>query len=140
MSLMTRKPRKRVLLVEDDPYSEMAIGRVLSKIDPTIEVTWIKSVAEAEANIGRRHYDLIIADIFLDGESTGLDFWSQCESEYPEIPFVVTSGLPILEFFKTVGREAISPPYLPKPLDLEECGQLLGGFLGKSSSKKAGAL
>jgi CheY-like chemotaxis protein len=123
--------RKQILLVEDDPYSEMVITRILNRIEVPQDVTWVKSVPEAEAQLIQHQFDLIIADIFLEGERTGLDFWQSCSEKAPQTPFVVVSGLPIDKFFLAIGREAIAPPYIPKPVDVAECRQLLQSFLGE---------
>jgi DNA-binding response OmpR family regulator len=126
-------------VIEDDLCLETILCRVLKEVAPPeleIDVDWLTSAEEALVRIqgGRvtpaKHYDLILADIFLDGRMTGIEFWETCQAIQPETPVLLMSGMPIDEYFKTVGREAISPPYLPKPFSMGECGQIIGSLLG----------
>lgn len=127
---------KRVLVIEDDLALTTVIDRVLRIIDPDIRIDWAVSAEEAASRILDRArnqeghpYDLILADIFLEGEVTGLDFWRLCQRVFPDIPLVVTSGLPVDRFFRVVGPDEPSPPFLPKPFSVDECYDVLSGAL-----------
>ncbi|MCC7440268.1 MAG: hypothetical protein IT285_01460 [Bdellovibrionales bacterium] len=127
----------RVLVIEDDLALSTVIDRVLRELDPEVRVDWAVSAEEARAILRERvrredslrPYDLILADVFLDGEHTGLDFWRWCQREFPDLPLVVTSGLPVDRFFRALGPDEPSPPYLPKPFTVDECFDVLSGAL-----------
>lgn len=131
---------KKVLVIEDDVELITILDRVLKTIDPKINTDWVTSAEQAaailEENI-RTHnfqpYDLILADIFLEGSSTGLDVWKMCQQYFPDVPVVVTSALPVDKFFAAIGRDTISPPFLAKPFLAKECKQVLEGILTYSS-------
>jgi CheY-like chemotaxis protein len=130
----------RVLVLEDDLELSTVIERVLRSIDSTISLDWATSAEGAIAQLERMlmdesqpAYDLIVADIFLDGKSTGIDFWRTCQDLFPDTPVLITSALSLERFFATVGRHCISPPYLQKPFTVVECKQVFETMLRYSS-------
>lgn len=128
------KNASRVLIVEDDRALETVLNRVLESISPTLTVDWVTTAEEAltrvrEASKAGRPYDLVIADIFLEGQRTGLEFWQQCQIACPGTAIVIMSSMPIDRFFTSIGTEIISPPYLQKPFRLGECKALFEGIL-----------
>jgi CheY-like chemotaxis protein len=127
---------KSVLVVEDDPWIRPVLEGVVASIDPRIRVDWFESAEEAIAALEARRrdpvqgpYDLIVADIFLDGPSTGLDLWRECEDRFRETPIVVISSLPKERFQLALEKDETSPPFLEKPFSLEEARILLDGYL-----------
>lgn len=123
---------KKVFIVEDDIELSAMIDRILKTIDPSVRIDWATSAEEAITRLngtaltnGNPPYDLIIADIFLEGPKTGLDFWRRCSEDFPDIPLVITSGLSLDKYFKVVGHDTISPPFLSKPFTVGECRNLL---------------
>lgn len=126
---------KRVLIVEDDQALETILTRVVQSISNGAIIDWATSVQEARnrlrvaRNTFEKDYDLIIADIFLEGNETGIEFWQQCQFICPTTPMLLTSSMPMHEFFKAIGRNAISPPFLPKPFQVSECQQMIEGLL-----------
>ena len=135
MSLNPVKQRK-VLLVEDDFTLETIFSSLFEDIDPNLDMDWVTT---GEAAVSRLHeaatrpheapYDLVIADIFLDGKITGVDFWDLCKVVFPEMPVLLMSGLPLHRFFDLLGTTTTMPPFLQKPLQLNECRQTLQGML-----------
>ncbi len=138
-----RKPRKlklatptRVLIVEDDMSLTSLLTSVLESMSPNIGIDWATSGEEAEYYLEREEevygkcpYDLIIADIFLEGDVTGLDIWKLCDRKYPESNILVTSSLPIEKFVSCLKNEYACPQYLPKPFSLAECKEAISDFL-----------
>jgi len=131
-----RSGPSRVLVVEDDLELSTVIERVLRSIDSNVDMDWVTSV---ECAIGQLEkillqrtlptYDLIVIDIFLDGKSTGIDFWRTCQDLFPDTPVLITSALSLERFFATIGRDSISPPYLQKPFTAIECKQMFETML-----------
>jgi response regulator of citrate/malate metabolism len=117
----------KVLIVEDDLSLSNLLCEVIETFSPEAEIHTATSGEEAEeylkreAEIKYSPYDLVVADIFLEGETTGLDVWKMCDEKYPKTEILVTSSLPV-EKFKSYLKNADScPPYLQKPFSLEEC-------------------
>lgn len=126
-----KKRPPRVFVLEDDLELSTVIERILRSIDSTICLDWATSAEGAieqlkiiESQGAGIPYDLIVADIFLDGKSTGIDFWRTCQELFPQVPVLITSALTLDRFFSTVGTQSICPPYLQKPFTATECKQV----------------
>src|SRR6478735_103819 len=72
----------RFLVVEDDMGQWPLWENIIRSSFPKAHIDWETSEAGAEALL--RHsfhtekpYDLVISDVFLDGEETGIDLWSR---------------------------------------------------------------
>jgi CheY-like chemotaxis protein len=137
---VSRAKTPKILVVEDDLELSLVIEKVLRSIDNTLHLDWATSAEAAIEHLERnlvdessRPYDLIIADIFLDGRSTGIDFWRTSQELFPNTPVLITSALSLDRFFSTIGTESISPPYLQKPFTLGECKQALETMLKYSA-------
>lgn len=128
------KATPRVFVVEDDHSYETILGRVLRSIDPEMHIDWAKTGESAtsrlkDAVMRNESYDLIIADIFLKGHTTGIELWDRCQNWFPEVPVLIVSGLPLPSFFKAIGSNAVAPPYLEKPFAMGEARQLIESLL-----------
>ena len=114
----------RVLVVEDDitfrPFWVSVIGRCANQV----RIDWAKSVVEAEAKIreafrGGNPYDLVVADIFLEGGRTGLELWNDFREEAGNFMFV--SGHSLNEEDIRMSLDFGCPVYMQKPLSAEKC-------------------
>ena len=113
---------KSVLIVEDDlalrPLWERAFLGKAAKID------WATSMEEAEQYIRVRFktgspYQLVVADISLEGKGTGIYLWNRYGEEAAN--FVFVTGLPISkQAFHTLLNYGY-PPYFKKPLTAKKC-------------------
>lgn len=126
----------KVFILEDDKELMPVFKKVLESIDPTVLLDTATSVEDAIKILELRNrdanespYDLIVADIFLEGQSTGLDFWHTCEKLYQDTPVIITSAMPVDQFFATLGNKTISPPFLAKPFSVGQCKQMFEGML-----------
>ena len=126
----------RIFVLEDDLELGALIEHVLRSIDSRVHLDWATNADWAMAELNRAMvdgtsfpYDLIVADIFLEGKTTGIDFWRTCQELFPDVPVLVTSALSLDRFFSTVGRQSICPPYLQKPFTTRECKQVFESML-----------
>ena len=128
--------QKRVYVVEDDIELSTVVDRVLKSIDHKISLDWSTSAEEAIQTIHtawkkgvRRPYDLIIADVFLDGSQNGLDLWNLCKREYPDIPVVLTSSSRLGTLFPPDTELPDTPIFLQKPFTMSESKKLFKNLL-----------
>lgn len=126
--------KKRILIIEDDHSLKSVFDGVIGSISPAIKIDWVTTHQEAVSKISglalkKKSYDLLIADIFLEGRSTGLDFWQECQLICPKIPILVMSSLTVDEFLNNLSSDTISPPFLEKPFGIKECRQMIEGLL-----------
>ena len=141
-----RRPKHRVLVVEDDLDLHFVLEAILKSIDPWVELDWATNAEHATLQLKEsvravnRPYDLIVADIFLDGESTGIDLWNDCHEICPEVPIVIMSSLSTHKYLAALGTQAICPPFLSKPLELTECKQLFEGMFTYGHRTRKGSL
>ncbi|MBS1958274.1 MAG: response regulator [Bdellovibrionales bacterium] len=127
---------KSVYVVEDDLELSTVLDRVLKSIDHRVTLDWSTTAEEAIQTLNRawkngvkRPYDLIIVDVFLDGDQNGLDLWNLCKREYPDIPVVLTSAHKLNSLFpKDMDPDDI-PIFLQKPFSINECKKLFKTLL-----------
>lgn len=129
--LNVQEYRPKILIVEDDLDMVDLLEKILLSINPSAEVSWSSSAEEAyfrlcsqKINNWDSPYDLIIADVFLDGEETGLDLYRKSLGLYPGIPFIATSSTSIEKFYTKYGFNKI-PIFLSKPIQYSEWKQVL---------------
>jgi two-component system, OmpR family, phosphate regulon response regulator PhoB len=105
----------RVLLVEDDDSLGRTLLERLRKDE--IEVTWAKTVADAEASLARGGWDLTIVDVKLpDGSGFGL---ARHIKRTSLTPVMFMTALNSAEN-RLEGFEIGADEYLPKPFHLKE--------------------
>ncbi|MGZ3650208.1 MAG: response regulator [Bdellovibrionota bacterium] len=126
--------RNRVLIVEDDHACETILKQIIHSVDPDARVDWVDSGEAAALTLVQERakgvpYNLVIADVFLNGKLTGVDLWRLYQEYYPAPPVVLTSSLPIPRFLEKVGSGPDVPVYLPKPFYAEECRQIVKRYM-----------
>jgi DNA-binding NtrC family response regulator len=137
-----RASRIKVLVIEDDACLEPVLTGTLQAIDRNVEVYWTDSALEALMAIDAAKrdkvegFDLVVSDIFLPGDITGLDLWRACYEHYPETPFLLTSGMSVDRFLRSIPDNMSAPAYLAKPFYAGECRQLVEGLLAYSPHGK----
>jgi two-component system, OmpR family, phosphate regulon response regulator PhoB len=105
----------RVLLVEDDDSLGRTLLERLQKDE--IDVTWAKTVADAEASLARGGWDLTIVDVKLpDGSGFGL---ARHIKRTSLTPVMFMTALNSAEN-RLEGFEIGADEYLPKPFHLKE--------------------
>lgn len=135
--LAQRYRRRSILVVEDDIFLKPLIKRAIWLVDPYLIVDWVTNFKEACQALESKHYSLVIADFLLPKGKTGISLWTYCVSNYPHIPFVLTSGLSKdsieklvhsrMTQLKTKGKAM--PPLLAKPFYILECRDLVKDVL-----------
>ena len=116
----TEKPaeRKRVLVIDDEPWIAELLARMLA--DDGHEVDTAENGAVALAKIGERDYDLIVCDLRMP-ELDGPGLYAELEKSRPDllsrIVFITGSAFhPAVERF----LETTDVPCLNKPFTEEE--------------------
>jgi len=106
----------RILVVEDDVELELPVRRALRQVDPWTEVDWFTDGSRAYWQLVRNRYDLVVADIWLEGSTSGVQLWRLCRVAKPDLPFLLMSALwPEARMF--TGHHG--PLFLSKPFSLE---------------------
>ena len=126
----------RFLVVEDDQSQWPLWDSIIKSTHPHAEIDYETTEAGAEALL--RHsfhtekpYDLVISDVFLEGQDTGLDLWSR----YGEVSdhFIFVSSMSLKNFDSLIqsmdGESPNLPFYLQKPLSTAVCREVLKALL-----------
>ena len=107
---------KKLLIVNDDMVGMPVITEALARRG--IEVVIVGSVKEALAELEAGKFDLIITDINLVGDKTGLDLIQEIRKTDKQTRIFVATGYG--EFYRKLALEAGADKYFEKPIDIEE--------------------
>ena len=91
---------KQILVIEDDPQLQRAYPRMMRKMYPGAEVTIVDNYDDAIGYLDTRPADLIISDVDLVGDRTGIDVFGWVRENHPELVdryVFVTGGNPQVE-------------------------------------------
>lgn len=106
---------KRLLLVEDDPSLGETLEERLTK--EGYDVTWNASLAEAQATVLTKTFDLIILDVNLP-DGSGFTFARDVRTKHPT-PFIFVTAMNSAEH-RLEGYEIGAEEFIPKPFHLKE--------------------
>jgi CheY-like chemotaxis protein len=106
--------RLAILIVEDDPHSQLYFTKLLSGIYDTAVAD---SAADAWDLLHGRDFDLVLMDISLKGDEDGLSLTRRLRSEerYASLPIVAVTAYAFPDDRKRA-MEAGCTDYLPKPV------------------------
>jgi DNA-binding NtrC family response regulator len=126
---------KRILIVEDDVTLQPFWNTAIRKVDSKTEIVWVTEERAAEKALKEsertgRSFDLIITDLFLEGQRTGIDLFEQCAQDN-RTRMLLTSGIHPAKFQRYFGSDVEkAPPFLQKPYSFGECVEVLKWMLG----------
>ncbi|MGB3710184.1 MAG: sigma-54 dependent transcriptional regulator [Erythrobacter sp.] len=105
-----------ILLVEDDTAIATVIIAALD--DEGFSVDHCESLAQRDARLDARSYDVMLTDIML-GDGDGLSSLTQARDLAPDMPVIVLSAQNTLDT-AIRASESVAFEYFPKPFDLDE--------------------
>lgn len=90
---MIRKSLKLLLLVEDNPGDARLLREMLDEAGAyKTEMTHVESMSEAEKELGKRAFDIVLLDLGLP-DAQGLEAVRRARGGAPRVPLVVLTGL-----------------------------------------------
>jgi DNA-binding NtrC family response regulator len=130
------KTKKSLLVIEDDLSMIQFIDTILDDMHEDLDWEYVTSGEAAIDLIKRRGtfrgdspYDLVITDIFLEGETNGIDVWIECQKRFPDMPFIMTSSLSLDRFAQILRGVGNRPVYMPKPLSVNRFQTIFKEYL-----------
>jgi DNA-binding NtrC family response regulator len=127
---------RTIFIVEDDIELSAVIDRILLSINSSLKFEWVTSAEEAIKILEKKAnskmgnpYDLVICDIFLDGARTGIDLWKYCQTRFPKMKILITSGIEYDELISLLNTKDATPLFLKKPFSVATCSNLLEKLL-----------
>ena len=120
-----QEPDFRILLVEDDSSLHDAWDVLVRSLPFRCVLLRATSLRAAEHLLAaaRQPFDLIISDVFLAGDATGIDLWKRHGHEAAN--FLFTSSVTEQSFARLMRSENKSFSFMAKPLDLRKCAYTL---------------
>ena len=107
------KKKNRALILDDEVY----LGNVLAQniTQHGFEAIAVTKVDTAIEELNKKHYDIVISDIYMPDKS-GEDLFNYCLEHFPDLPIIFMTGNPDIEmavdFLKKGGYDYISKPFL----------------------------
>lgn len=121
----------RILLVEDDDLLGRATQRGLQTV---YAADWVTSAEGAQDAMATHHYDVLVLDINLPGQS-GLEWLAKLRKNNNDIPCLFLTARDAT-YHRVEGLNAGADDYLIKPFDLDEllarCAALLRRAHGRA--------
>ncbi|MDO9004425.1 MAG: response regulator [Aquabacterium sp.] len=119
----------RVLLVEDNPEVAEATCELIRMLG--CQVTHLDSADAAQPWLADHHQsvDLVISDVIMPGQTSGIDLVAMIRREYPSLAVLLVTGY-TKELCRAI-EEGIA--VLPKPFGAETLQQAMQGALNKAS-------
>lgn len=135
------KPEMRVLIVEDDLALEPIWNIILRRALKGVSLDWAISSEEARKMIraakeSKKPYGLIVTDIFLSGEETGLDLLSSAEMEKTRAKVILVSATEEAKIKEHFAEADKVETVLPKPLDVGECARAIGALFAAEGPRR----
>ncbi|MDQ2070862.1 diguanylate cyclase [Natronospira bacteriovora] len=110
-----RRISGRVLYVEDSSVVAHVMLRILERLG--LEVDHFTSATEAYEAFGQHAYDLVVSDILVEGEMSGMGLVSRIREKFPDkarVPILAVSGMDDItrrmELFRLGVNDFISKP------------------------------
>jgi CheY-like chemotaxis protein len=123
---------KRILVVEDEPLTAFDNEVTLAAFGYEVVAT-LDNFDSAIAILGREQIDLILSDVRLSGERSGVDLAGAAKAR--GIPVLFSTGMTLPEDAAAVAVGCLSKPYTERQLRdaLDSVDRLLGGESVKPS-------
>ncbi|MCX6986324.1 MAG: protein kinase [Lentisphaerae bacterium] len=120
----------RILVVDDE---ECIRKFLIAGLKRKYYVEAADSSEEAAEKINRSEFNLIVCDINMSGIS-GKEFFMECRKVFPEIPFILMTGMPKFSDAVNLVKEGAFY-YLTKPIELSLLYSLIDKALAENKLK-----
>lgn len=125
--------RPRALIVEDDVTLKPIWEHVLPLAHKDMTYQWVSTAHEAEFALrkairDRQLYDIVISDIYLSSNRTGIDLWKQFGAVLRG-KMLLVSSISFNKLARAVGNDIPTPLYIQKPLKINECVEAVHGLI-----------
>src|SRR5690349_13015940 len=105
-----------ILVVDDEREHAQVMCEALTRLGHKCDVTY--NLAEARAKLDRKHYDVIVTDLMMEGRKEGLDVLEAAKHKNPVPPVVLVTAHADIPTCKRALAEG-AYDFIEKPLDLD---------------------
>lgn len=110
---------RRCLVVEDDACLKVILSRLLGHVDPELKVDWAFNYEDAEEELSKNDYQLILCDVNLPNMKSGVDLWRSSMSKM-NLPVVMMSSMRADDYLRHFVKGEEIPRFLHKPFRIDE--------------------
>ncbi|MBK24392.1 MAG: hypothetical protein CME70_10380 [Halobacteriovorax sp.] len=126
---------KKVLVVEDDLSQIHLLEELLLEINPEIQIDWEMNANKAINRIATESlkdegYDVVLSDIDLGSNSSGMDLFQYCIENQPFIEPILISAHSRKKLRKKHFLSTEPMEYIQKPINFESFYKKLAPLLG----------
>jgi two-component system response regulator HydG len=126
-----------ILIVDDEQEHAQVMCEALQRIGHRCDVTF--NLAEAQARMNRKSYDVIVTDLMMDGRKDGLEVLRLAKAMQPAPPVLLVTAINDVPTSKQAMHEG-AYDYIIKPLDLEDFRTQVNRAAEKSALQKQNRL
>jgi len=109
--------KSSILIVDDEQEHAQVMCEALQRIGHKCDVSY--NLAEAQARLNRKNYDVIVTDLMMDGRKDGLEVLRRAKTMTPPPPVLLVTAINDVPTSKQAMQEG-AYDYIVKPLDLED--------------------
>ncbi|HSV15768.1 MAG TPA: sigma-54 dependent transcriptional regulator, partial [Tepidisphaeraceae bacterium] len=109
--------KANILVVDDEQEHAQVMCEALTRLGHKCDVTY--NLAEAQAKLNRKNYDVIVTDLMMDGRRDGLEVLRRAKALTPPPPVLLVTAINDVPTSKQAMHEG-AYDYITKPLDLED--------------------
>lgn len=135
------EPKFKFILVVDDDLSLKPLWKaIFSRHSRLAQIKWVVSAEEGRrlvrstSEAGNNCFDLVIADLFLAGSETGLDFLRCPEVLALGAKTILTSSAEQANLEVLCQQRLPGAKVIAKPLNVVKCERLLRDWLGSQEA------
>ena len=110
-------PKSSILVVDDEREHAQVMCEVLTRVGHTCDVTF--NLAEAQAKLNRKSYDVVVTDLMMDGRRDGLEVLRRAKQQQPPPPVLLVTAVNDVPTSKQAMTEG-AYDYIVKPLDMDD--------------------
>lgn len=108
--------KSSILIVDDEQEHAQVMCEALQRLGHRCEVGY--NFAEAQGRLSRKHYDVIVTDLMMEGKPEGLDVLRHSLQLAPPPPVILVTAHADIPTCKAALNEG-AYDYIEKPLDLD---------------------
>jgi two-component system response regulator HydG len=110
-------PKSNILVVDDEEEHAQVMCEALTRLGHKCDVAF--NLAEANARMNRKTYDVIVTDLMMDGRKDGLEVLRRARTLQPPPPVLLVTAINDVPTSKQAMHDG-AYDYITKPLDLED--------------------
>src|SRR3954464_12122870 len=108
--------KSNILVVDDEREHAQVMCEALTRLGHKCDVTY--NLAEAQAKLAKKDYDVVVTDLVMEGRREGLDVLREALTKQPPPPVVLVTAHADIPTCKQALHEG-AYDFIEKPLDLD---------------------